>query len=146
MEETIKDYIREEIAALRRVLLYVADIGQVGFISMVCLMLIGAAAEMFYPGLLFNQLSPQWLITTMVFFGALALTGPKRRRSIFRIVVFSCGGAGFVGLIGWSAWNYFSGISDQIMLTVAVASVGAIVVVGALLSVIGPVDTNNDGV
>lgn len=134
-EETVHDYMEEELVAVRDILSYVKDLGVVGFMSAVVLLLFGITGELFYPGLVFNHVSPQRLVSAMTIFGLLSLLGPSyTRRSRLRTVAYAVCALSLSILVGVLSWKYFAPVESGQMLTGAAVLSASVVAFGSLYS------------
>jgi len=137
MDNETKKYLEEEIVAIREYLLYIADLGRVGFVVVFILVTCGAAAETIYPGLFFNHISPQRLVIALVIFGAMSMLGQEQKRSVLRLVMFALVGSAITALVVLLAWDYFVQLNERLMLTVAVGAAAGLIVIGSMRSAMG---------
>ena len=120
-------------------LLYLADLGLVGFEAALVIAVAGVALEIVYPGLVFNHIAPQRLVVALVIFGLLALMSPRQKRSLPRTIFFAALSLVVTLLITLFAWNYFAPLADRLMLTTAATLATVIILVGAMRATTGKV-------
>jgi hypothetical protein len=95
------------------VLPYLADLGTVGFVATASVAVIGAAAELVSPGLVFNLVSPQGLVAVLIVTGALSLLSEKAERGIRARLVYAAVALVVTGAVSYVAWRYFSVMPDD---------------------------------
>jgi len=117
---------------MRMTLPYLADLGTVGFIAVASVIVIGAAAELVSPGLVFNLIAPQGLVVALMAAGALSLLaerggrGIKERLSYAAIALLLSAGAAS------SAWRYFEALpTDRGIVTLAAGGTAIMIFLAA---------------
>jgi apolipoprotein N-acyltransferase len=111
---------------------YLADLGAVGFSSILAVILAGVTFEIVYPGLVFNHISPQRLVLGLAIFALLALLSPGRERSLWRRLSFAGLSLLTAVFIALFAWSYFAALADRLALTAVAVIVTLIIMLGAL--------------
>jgi len=123
---------REDEVEVHVFLLYLADLGLVGFEASLVIAVAGVALEAVYPGLVFNHIAPQRLVIALVIFGLLALMSPQQKKSLPRTIFFAALSLAVTLLIAIFSWNYFAPLADRLMLTTATTLATVIILVGAM--------------
>jgi FtsH-binding integral membrane protein len=126
-ESNAKNYLSPRIF-----LLYVADLGVVGFVATLTMALFGAVLEVVRPGLLFNHVSPQRVIWVLVIFGGFSLLKPRQAFSWWRTIIFLLLALSIGIFATLTAWKYFSSLENRLLLTATTGLAAIIVPVAAL--------------
>lgn len=104
-----------------KILPYLAELGIVGFMATASVIVIGMAAELVSPGLVFNLVAPQGLVAAMIAAGALSLLSERQGRGIRARLSYAAVALAVSVAVTLVAWRYFEALpGDRGIITVAV--------------------------
>lgn len=115
-----------------KVLPYLSELGTVGFMATASVTVIGLAAELVSPGLVFNLVAPQGLVAAMIAAGALSLLSERPGRGIRARLSYAAAALAVSVAVTFVAWRYFEALpGDRTIMTVAAGATAILVFLAA---------------